>query len=238
MPSGTIFPKAVKDAPVQPTRSTGLFVLKPAASNAKLGNGRNVFTKGRYVGMPLFALTLEERATCPSTCDRWRDCYANAMPFATRYTVNAQLFQALRADVKLLAGKHPRGFCVRLHVAGDYPSVLYVELWRELLTRHAELHIFSYTHREPGTPVGDAVTLLVQDFPERVSVLRSNGQAGDPLPLAIVVDKHSSQPAPGTQVICPEQTGRAASCLDCGLCTLGRIGVSFLNHGRALREAA
>src|SRR4051812_29502603 len=36
-------------------------------------------TKGRYKGFFIFTLTLEERATCPSTCLEWKTCYGNSM---------------------------------------------------------------------------------------------------------------------------------------------------------------
>lgn len=234
----TVFRKTVRSVGSSPVKSTGLFALKTAAGNAKLGNGRNVFTKGRFRGMPLFSLTLEERATCPSSCAQWTRCYGNRMVYATRYNVDEALYAGLRADVAKLSLKYPHGFVTRLHVLGDMVSVAYVEFWRELLEQHPELHIFGYTHREHGTPIGDAVAALVHDFPERVSILRSDGaDPADPLPKAVVIDAHATVPAPLTKVICPEQTGKAASCLECGLCTLGTVGVSFLNHGREARPA-
>jgi hypothetical protein len=235
----TVFMKSVKDAPVTPTKSTKLYVLKAAASNNKLTKGKSIFTKGRFVGMPLYTLTLEERATCPTTCDRWNDCYGNRMVYATRYNVNPELFRALRADTARLSTLHPQGFVVRLHVLGDFSSVLYVEHWRRLLDRHPELHIFGYTHTPHGTSVGDAVAALTLDFKGRVSILRSNGLGGDdPLPAARVASKDATAALPGTAVVCPEQTGKAASCLECGLCTLGKIGVTFINHGREVKRLA
>jgi len=234
----TLFPKSVKDAPAVPGKSSRLFVLKSAAGNKKLGNGRTTFTKGRFIGMPLYSLTLEERATCPTSCSLWKNCYSNSMPFATRYNVNAELYRALSADVERLSAWYPRGFVVRLHVVGDFSSVEYVEFWRGLFERYPQLHVFGYTHREHGTPIGDAVAALVQSFPTRMSVLRSDGAgAGDPLPPALVIPKDTSTPAVGTRVVCPEQTGAADNCLECGLCTLGRIGVSFIDHGRVAKAA-
>ena len=45
---------------------------------------RPVVTKGRWRGYPVFTLTLEERATCPSYCEQWDECYGNNMPFGAR----------------------------------------------------------------------------------------------------------------------------------------------------------
>ena len=58
-------------------------VLKPS-TNKKLGKR---VTKGRYAGFPMYTLTLEERATCPSACEHWADCYGNNMPFGHRFEI-------------------------------------------------------------------------------------------------------------------------------------------------------
>jgi len=75
--SRTVFPSTVK------TPDTDTPVLTDGINQVKLG-GR-VLT-GTFKGYYLYDLTLEERATCPKTCEHWRTCYGNHMPFSTRLT--------------------------------------------------------------------------------------------------------------------------------------------------------
>jgi hypothetical protein len=205
-------------------------VLKDIAGNAKVGDGARRIVRGPFRGLRLYGLTLEERATCPTTCDNWDRCYGDNMPFARRYRPGGRLHRALSADVATLAARHPEGFVVRLHILGDFYSEAYVAHWRLLLAATPGLRIFGYTHWPPDTPIGRAVTQLVQDWPGRVRILRSDGACDDPLPRAMTVP-HDGAAVPGT-VVCPEQTGRTRSCLTCGLCMNGRTSVSFLDHSR------
>ena len=57
------------------------------STNIKLGKK---VTKGKFNGFPIFTVTLQERATCPTDCIHWSNCYGNNMPFATRYTLDKE----------------------------------------------------------------------------------------------------------------------------------------------------
>lgn len=225
----TVYLKSVRPAPVLPTVSTGLRVLKSSKSNSKLSGGRNgEIVKGRkyYRGRPLYQLTLVERATCPPTCEQWGDCYGNNMPFAHRFEPGKELEEALEHDLNFLRHKHPEGFVVRLHVLGDFYSLGYVSFWRKQLRANPTLALYGYTHRKHGTQLGDAVAAMVRDFPERTSILRSDGRSPeDPLPKAVVVET-----PPEGVLVCPEQTGKSESCLTCGLCFNGKTDIHFLRH--------
>lgn len=61
----TIFPKSVTAA-----WDTDRLLVS-GHNNAKLGRA---VEKGEWAGMPIFHLTLEERATCPRTCEQWLTC--------------------------------------------------------------------------------------------------------------------------------------------------------------------
>ena len=53
--------------------------LKPCTSNKKL-SGKNkvpLTTKGRWLQMPMFSFTIEERHTCPPYCKFLSNCYGN-----------------------------------------------------------------------------------------------------------------------------------------------------------------
>lgn len=235
----TKFPSTVVDPPDDPVPSTGLRALVSGASNRKLGGQ---VLKGRWRGMALYALTLEERATCPETCPLLVTCYGSGMPFARRNRHGPKLEAAVAHDVAVLLGRRACrvGLVVRLHVLGDFYSVDYVRFWMDQLRAHARLRLFGYTHRQAGTPIGDAVTALVQTFPDRAAFLRSDpapvGGAADPLPFARVVPPGG--PAVPGSVVCPEQLGRTASCGTCGLCMSGRHAISFLEHGAHVTRRA
>lgn len=227
---GTRYTRSVRPPPDRPP-SSGLFVVKPSATNGKLGRGGSMITKGPFRGLPLYSLTLEERATCWSGCQNWTRCYGDNMPFAHRYEPGPDLEMAILCDLLGLTDRHPRGFVMRLHVLGDFYSVEYVDFWRTQLVDFPNLRLFGYTHWPPGTPVGDALTQLVRDYPMQAAFRRSDGDKhADPLPVAVTISRDAAA-APGT-VVCPEQTGRTISCTTCGLCMNRRTHISFRDHSR------
>jgi len=103
-------------------------VIKAVANNGKLGKGSSVITKGKWRGMPMFSITLEERATCPSTCMRWAECFGNGMAFAHRFQHGPDLEAKIKAEVEYLAKIYPHGFVIRLHILGDFYSQAYVDM--------------------------------------------------------------------------------------------------------------
>lgn len=228
---GTRFPKSLRPVPESPSSSKltqGLYVLKSASTNNKIGKGSQLITKGPWRGMQVFTLTLEERATCWEGCQQWDNCYGNNMRFAGRYAHGPELDAALDHDVAVLAARYPEGVVIRLHVLGDFYSPEYVAAWADRLTRHPNVHVFGYTHWPEDTPIGQAVTDWVASD-RRVSIRRSDGvQHADALPVALVVAAEA--PAiPGT-VLCPEQTGQSHSCLTCGLCMNMQTDITFRTH--------
>ena len=86
------------------------------STNKKLGKK---VTKGKYKGFPIFTVTLQERATCPTDCIHWSNCYGNNMPFATRYTVDKQAIELMESELTELQRKYPNGFLVRLHTSSN-----------------------------------------------------------------------------------------------------------------------
>lgn len=226
----TKYTKSVVSVPKSPPQS-GLLVLKESTTNKKLGSGGKIIQKGRYRGMPLYSLTLEERATCWDGCPNWSTCYGDNMPFAKRYTPGPALLTAIDHDVERLSKKHPAGFVVRLHVLGDFYAVDYVQHWATLLQTVPALRLFGYTHWPADHPIGTAVTSLVHTYADRVAFRRSDGdRRSDALPVALTIGRDAPA-APGT-IVCPEQTGQTASCTTCGLCMNLTTSVSFRDHSR------
>src|SRR5262249_51154116 len=132
----TVYPTTVRP-PLR--RADAPSVLKSAVNNRKIGGE---ILKGGWKGFPAYTLTLEERATCPTTCWHWRSCYPNKMHWAQRWQAGPDLEWRLEREVALLDIEHLDGFAVRLHEFGDFYSVEYVELWGKLLERYPGLHVW------------------------------------------------------------------------------------------------
>jgi hypothetical protein len=220
----TVYPKTVY-APAR--RNGGPWVLKSAANSRKIGGE---IRKGKWQGYPAYTLTLEERATCPTTCRHWRSCYGNKMHWAQRMQAGPDLEWRLEREVALLDIEHPKGFAVRLHELGDFYSVQYVRLWGKLLERHPGLHIWGYTSRWQANddPIAAAIVELVEQHGERFAVRFSNAPFPFPYPTTITVETARQKPADA--ILCPEQIGKTESCSTCSLCWQTKRCIAFLQH--------
>ena len=210
----TKYPSTVRDAEG--------FVLRSGGLNAKLG--RKVL-KGRWKGMPLFSLTLEERKTCPRSCAMWSNCYGNNMHLAHRHRHGEALQGVLAQNIDALSVKYPQGFVVRLHVLGDFYSPAYVDFWERMIRSYKELNVFGYTARGPTTEIGFGVAYLNYVFKKQFCI-RFSGESGAG---AASVREHG-EPVPAMAFLCPEQTGQALSCGACTACWESRKEVSFIRH--------
>jgi hypothetical protein len=232
----TLFVNTVVPVPTEPRNSklrVPLHALVWAGHNAKISG---LLEKGRWRDMPILSLTLQERATCPSTCQQWKHCYGDNMVFARRLQHGPELEAALETDVISLDAVYPEGFLIRLHVLGDFYSVAYVRFWKRMVKNYA-CRLYGYTHRQYDTPIGFEITDLVIANPDRVAIMRSEPTVlGDPLPAAWVVDRKATEGKLGS-VVCPQETGLTESCGTCGLCMNGKTSVSFLNHSHAAVNA-
>jgi hypothetical protein len=211
----TVFMKSVKD-PAKVGR-----MLQPAVTNTKMGKGKTYITRGRWRGMPLYLLSLEERKTCPKTCQQWSNCYGNNMPFANRLDHTATSFYAtLTNELGTLSRKHPSGFAVRLHVLGDFFSMKYVRYWQRMQKNIPQLMIYGYTHRYPGTPIGDAIAAWNDGDRTWIRFSDRGGAMSANVGAAVV----------GDEIQCPEEVGKTESCLTCGLCWQTTKPIKFLEH--------
>jgi hypothetical protein len=199
-------------------------ILKPATTNDKIGNGSFVIRKGAWRGFPLFSVTLQERATCPTDCMRWAECNGNGIGLAHRFEHGAAFEAQLLREIEATARLYPFGFAVRLHILGDFYSAEYVHQWRDMLAKFPNLHVYGYTARHDGI-IGDAVRAVRVLFGDRfwIRFSRNNEYGGGDIYAA---DK--GKVAKG--ILCPEQTGKAQSCLDCGLCWAVNTTIIFQDH--------
>jgi hypothetical protein len=202
-------------------------VLKSGINNPKTGPQ---ILKGRWRGMAVYTLSLEERATCPTSCHHWRSCYGNNMHWAERYRAGPNLEARLEQEVADLARRHPSGFAIRLHVLGDFYSSNYVELWRSLMQRHPQLHIFGFTARWDSRrdPIAAALVKLTAECPEQFVLRFSNAPVASGL-LATISIEHPHQNPPDA-IICPAQMEQTASCSSCALCWESPRRIGFLLH--------
>ena len=200
-------------------------LFKSGQHSRKIGG--NV-TKGRWSGMPIYTLTLEERATCPRDCSHWSTCFGGKMNWSVRWRHGAQLEEYIKFDILALARRHPRGFVVRLHVLGDFYSVEYVDLWARMLDAHPALRVFGYTARDPvGDPIGVRLDTLSRTRWDRFAMRFSNRWL--PERSALTLWKPGGVPA-HAGVICPAQTGKTECCGTCGLCWQTTKTIFFQVH--------
>lgn len=227
--SRTVYPSTV----VAPDSSPRLLVS--GINSRKIGSH---VTKGAWSGMPIFTLTLEERATCPRSCAHWLDCYGNAMHFARRHQHGPALEQRLEFELAVLAAQNPTGFVVRLHVLGDFYSVGYVGRWHEWLRRFPSLRVFGYTARRRTTAIGANVEALNILYPGRW-VVRFSGEVREMGAVTIYRKPDKSRVAEG--IVCPAMTGAATCCGACGLCWAEAAKgecIVFVAHGKRRRGAS
>lgn len=211
----SMFPSRVFDPDELPR------LLKSGHNSRKIGKE---VAKGQRRGWPILTLTLEERATCPRTCQAWSFCMGNNMQAAERIVAGPDLEARLWSELEALQAARPAGFMVRLHVLGDFYSEAYVRLWLEALAVFPALHVFGFTARNPETdPIGQAVHAIASRAWDRFAV-RFSGAEG-PVMAARIADGDDAE-----AIVCPAQMGKAAGCAECALCWHSDRSIAFRRH--------
>lgn len=227
----TIYPSTV----VAPHESPRLLVSGINAS--KIGKA---ITRGAWRGLPIYTLTLEERATCPRACALWRECYGNAMHLARRHRHGRDLELALGDELAALACRHPRGFAVRLHVLGDFYSARYAARWAVWLRRIPQLHVFGFTAWADGSPIAQLIERMNGAFADRCAIRFSRSAPSGQGWEAITIWREPEGHRVAEGLMCPQQAGRTATYGSCGLCwsqALGQTPIVFVGHGKGKRGA-
>lgn len=204
-------------------------VLKDGASNSKIGGDVLV---GWLKGARIVTLTLEERATCPRSCQLWRGCYGNSMHLARRWRHGPELEARIRREVAALCADHDR-VLVRLHVLGDFYSLGYVEMWGDLMLDHEGLAVFGFTAHGEETPLGAEIARRRRAFGRRWSIRHSGrtGRWG-----AFTIDFPTERKQIGDALVCPEQVdamvggARRAHCGSCAACWSTDAPIVFVEH--------
>ncbi len=122
-------------------------------------------------------------------------------------------FGQIRADLK------SNGYrTVRIHESGDFESIQQIAGWMEIVADFPNVQFFGYT-RSWVVPSLIGHLNLLRDFPN-VQIFASveTGESSPPMDwrTARIISKQES--APSGSIKCPEQTGKRASCADCGFC--------------------
>lgn len=200
-------------------------LLVSGHSNVKIG--RDV-RKGALRGYWIYTLSLQERATCPSSCQHWRSCYGNAMPFAKRIDhLDVEFLPRLAEEIeRLLSVRGRAGVLIRLHALGDFYAESYVGFWRSMLLKHDRLAVFGYTARHPYEPIGQAIDDLKQEMGDRFAIRWSDGG----LDADCTVGIKTAEDRPADAFVCPEQTGGTTCCATCAACWSTKRNVAFLAH--------
>lgn len=223
----TIFPSTVIDPEAAPR------LLVSGINQRKIGSR---VTKGTWAGMPIFCLTLEERATCPASCFHWRSCYGNGMHMARRHEHGPKLEYLLPLELADMQARFPAGFVIRLHILGDFYDAAYVMLWARWLQAFPALHVFGYTARPQNGGIGRTIDRMNRAAPERCAIrfsvpkISARGLRGDQIEATTVWEMPETAQAAGA-IVCPAQTGRTDCCGTCGLCWTTRKPIAFIAHG-------
>lgn len=212
----TLFPSTRKN-PQEVRR-----VLKSGRESRKIGAQ---VAKGKWKGFPIFTLTLEERATCPTSCKEWTTCYGNNMHWSHRFAPTPETLDAIKAELGRHQKKYPGGFVVRLHVLGDFHSAFYVHQWRLWLRDFPALHIFGYTAHTRQSGVGLMLNMMSADMWDRFAIRFSHGVG---IRSARVVE--DAREVKAGEILCPAQTGKTDCCATCALCWQTDKPIVFLRH--------
>jgi len=190
-------------------------VIKSSYNVTKLGRTIEV---GRWKGLPLYHLAMEERRACPSTCRLYDCCYGNSLTKVRRWRHGPKLLRYIQADLDWLDQRRVcrNGYVLRLHLLGDFFSVAYVEFWLRMLTQHPLLRIYGYTAWQPHTPIGRLIAHERDRNWERFAIRTSESDL--PEKSTKTISFAPDRARIGNARVCPADQGRGTTCGKCGLC--------------------
>lgn len=220
-------PAMVEDRPLFPnmvrSATTVDWVLKSGQHSKKLGSR---FSKGDWIGLPIYSLSVPERSTCPPTCKVRDRCYGNRMQIAPRFRVDADLMAKLTTEIENLADMHPDGFAVRLHALGDFSDVGYTRFWLEAVRAVAQLHAFGFTAHTRTSDVGRLIESESARW-DRFRIRFSGGR--DERSASVSADARWGRHEAG--VTCPADVEHTDICCgSCAFCVTSRDAVVFKLH--------
>lgn len=184
--------------------------------------------------------------SCGDTVSEWCavHCYAQKghYMFPSVQSKYQASFELLRDDpgmfeamLNLELAKLPAGAVFRFHTSGDIYNEEHILIIRRIVLSNPTLVFYLYTRRWMDTKMRVAIERELFGLPN----LHVWGSTDPTMPAvpegwreARVFDDAEQAQLGGFRVVCPEQTGRKASCSDCGLCWNAKpeTRLAFLAH--------
>ena len=198
-------------------------IVKPASNNKKLSGTQKlkVITKGRYAGLPMFKVSLEERKTCPKSCELWKDCYGNNMIWGHRIDhEHPEFYTILESELDLISKRSPLGFVVRLHELGDFFSTEYTSIWASYISKFPRLNIIGFTSRSEHSEIGGIIAEMNKNR-KRVYIRWSNTNKEMGTTIG---------PKEKKNFRCPAETIEDSCCMNCTACWETDKLVKFTKH--------
>jgi hypothetical protein len=215
----------------------GVEVSRYGKGNSKLGS--DVFTYSRPAGKSAFDNSL---GTCPGETPA-----CSVFCFAKR--ISGPVFDNYRRNVGADVPEIPAECTLlRIHVSGDFDSILYIENWIKRLTERPDVECWAYTRSWRVLALLPALEALralpnVQLFasmdastPDRPPAdwrrAWIDGDMRADYNPAMRHDDNRITDDGRPSYVCPEETGRLPNCQTCGYCPLGKHNdVTVLEHG-------
>jgi hypothetical protein len=204
-------------------------VLIPASNNCKLGSH---WSKGPWIGAPIYTLTLAERSTCPKTCPVREACMGNHMHWPVRLIVNDALYEKLESEIKLLSALYEM-FTVRLHQLGDLADETYTRFWLNKVHAIPELATFGFTAHLKSSKIGALIeesSYLWDRF--RIRFSAETDERSTTVMIAPPIGRHRAGITCPVDAAPPKRDGkpRDLKCGSCGLCLTSREPIVFKLH--------
>jgi hypothetical protein len=199
-------------------------------AHSKIGHvAKKAADGGRQKGLPIATFSLEEGRTCSPTCGMRERCYAGKMALQRRILYEGEKTDRAVAHAIVTAG--PMHW--RINTVGDIPRPEFLEAVLSALTV-AGSTAWGYTHWQPEHPLGEQIRMY-SEYYWNFFAIRTSYEHGsrDPLPErgAVVMEKfHPELLELHNAIACPEQTGEARNCGECGLCWTVRRNIAFEDH--------
>lgn len=206
----------------------------------------SLVTKGNSkLGPGVYVTSLTAGASCPGASS-WCEalCYAKKGFFLmpTHQDKYAQQLMLLREDpgayeaqLTWEVAKLRPGSVFRYHVSGDIDSVEHVGIIRRVTESRPDVVFYLYTRSYRVAVIRRAIEKQLFQLPN-LHVWGSTDPTMPPVPKgwreARVFDTADEARTGGFGTVCPEQTGRKASCSECGLCWRAKptAQLAFITH--------
>jgi len=195
-------------------------VLTSSTHNGKIKGPQ--FVVGIAAGHASYTLSLTEVESCPPSC-RFIDpnskvpCKAMSYWTLTRYRYGAVLRARIAENLDALDTRHPNGFWIFLHVAGDLDVYRnddpeYALMWEQHLQDHPALNVWGNTHCGRTSRIGQVVTRM-NSMRGRRSVMRFSHDIG---PYSSTTIRTKADRERGDFVCLADYL--KVSCMECALC--------------------